>query len=374
MKRFSCTSAFLIAILFASCNRTADTTDNNSYCDTITHHAAFLNLSHRPDGILIAEIANPWNKDNTLARYALVHRDSILPENLSQDIRIVRTPVEHAAVFSAVHTNAMKELGVLGSLSAIADAIYFPPNDTVTNLLLSGRIYDLGNSANPANELLAASKSEVVLRSPMNGITSPKLPAGVVAIECADYMEPSPIGRAEWILFYGELFGKGKLARDILDNVIDEYSRLVFKAGCSATPKPKILVETETSGVWYVPAGQSYAARLYADAGADYPWAVSEGQGSLSLSLEEVAAKALDADLWLVRSYGYETTPETLLKLNPRYSGFKALKNGNVFSCDSEKRNIFSETSFHPEYILADYISIFHPDVMPDYEPRYFKK
>lgn len=369
---------FLISILactlFSSCSNGSGGNEICDYNDTITNHAAYLRMVRTPEGFVLADIVNPWDKDRILARYALVSRDSVIPDNLPENAEVVRVPVEHAAVFSSVHTGLMKELGVIDALAAVADVAYFPKNDTVQALLNTKRILNLGNSNNPSNELIAASKSEVVLRSPMAGVSAPPTPPGVIAIECADYMENTPVGRAEWMLFYGELFGKGREARAILDDVIDSYSALVFKAGSSSLPKPKILVETETEGVWYVPAGQSYAARLYADAGADYPWSATDGQGSLALSLEEVASKAMDADLWLVRSYGYETTPESLKKLNPRYSAFKAVKENNVYSCDTESRNMFSETSFHPEYILEDYISIFHPDVLTDYKPRYFRK
>lgn len=350
------------------------TFESNTECDTLTHHAEYLTLSRRDDGVIFADISNPWEKDKRLVRYALVHRDSVIPGNLDNKLSIIRIPVEHAAVFSSVHTGLMNELGVIDRLSAIAEAKYFPKNDTVSILLENKKIVNLGNSNNPSSELIAAGKVEVILRSPVNGVVGSLLPQGVIPIECVDYMENTPIGRAEWMLFYGELFGKGKEVRKILDEVIESYGELVLKSRSSNIPNPKLLVETETSGVWYVPAGGSYAARLYADAGADYPWKDTKGQGSLALSLEEVASSAIDADIWLVRSYGYETTPETLLRLNPRYGVFKSLKDDNVYSCDSEKRNVFEETSFHPERLLADYISIFHPDVMGDFKPRYYKK
>ena len=182
---------------------------------------------------------------------------------------------------------------------------------------------------------MAANGIDVVLRSPQQGMPGAKLPGHIVAVECADYMETSPIGRAEWILLLGELTGNREAAANVFENVIDNYSSLVFEVSGATSPRPKLLAETEYSGVWYVPQGGSYMARMYADAGADWPWSDTEGSGSLSLSLEEVAKKALDADVWLVRSYGYETTPATLKALNPRYANFEAVKNGNIYSCNT---------------------------------------
>lgn len=366
-------TALLGAVLF-SCSGSGGSDNFADTADTLTFHASYLTMAELPDGTVVADIADPWNKDARLARYLFVDRDSAIPDSLPAGAKIIRTPVERAAVFSSVHTGAMEELGVIDALKAVADVAYFPDGDTVKSLVANSAVADIGNSQNPSAEILVSVRPEVLLRSPMQGITAAQLPAGIIPVECADYMEDTPIGRAEWLLFFGELFGKRDEAREIFDGVIDEYNSLAVKAAAASSPKPKLLVETETSGVWYVPAGESYAARLYSDAGADYPWANTAGQGSLALSLEEVASKALDADVWLVRSFGYETTSRTLCALNPRYESFKALKDGNIYSCDTQKRNIFSEVPFHPERLLADYIAIFHPEVMPDYETKYFRK
>lgn len=366
--------AMLAGVALCACKREASFTyDEVGAADTLTHHARYLTIADCGGGLVRVDIANPWDEDKMLARYALVDRDSVVPDTLPADIVVIRTPVERAAVFSSIHTGAFEELGALGQVAAIADRQYFTPVDTVSILLGKGEIVDLGSISSPSVELMAASGVTAVLRSPMQGAAGAKYPSGVAAVECADYMEPTPIGRAEWILLLGELTGKRQVARDILDKVIDNYSSLVFKAGSATTPRPKILAETEYSGVWYVPQGGSYMARLYTDAGADWPWADTTGSGSLSLSLEEVAAKALDADLWLVRSYGYETTTSTLKALNPRYTAFEAWKRGNIYSCDTEKRNIFNDVAFHPDKVLAEYIAIFHPELMPGYELQYFK-
>ena len=161
-------------------------------------------------------------------------------------------------------------------------------------------------------------------------------------------------------MLLGELFGRRDEARKVFDNVINDYNDLVLKAKLAQTERPKVLVETEQSGVWYLPAGKSYQARMLADAGACYPWEDTDGQGSLALSLESVAAKAIDADVWLIRTYGY--------------SSFKAVKKGGIYSCDSAIRPIFNDIAFHPERVLADYVAIFHPEVLPGHELRYFRR
>ncbi|MBD5232544.1 MAG: ABC transporter substrate-binding protein [Bacteroidales bacterium] len=340
--------------------------------DTLTHHARYLTISDIGGGTVLADIADPWNDGAFLGRYALVHRDSTIPDGLPEGTAVIRTPVERAAVYSSVHTGGIAELGALGSVCAVADPAYFPDGDTIHTLISEGKIVDLGPVQSPSAEKIVAAGTELVLRSPMQGVTAAPLPRSVVPVELADYLETTPIGRAEWILLLGELTGKRTEARQMFDGVIDRYSELVFKAGGSALPKPKVLTESEQSGVWYLPAGGSYMARMINDAGGVWPWADTEGSGSLPLSLEKVAERALDADVWLLRTFGYAASPKTLVAADSRYAAFKPVKEGTVYGCDTSVKPLYNELAFHPEYLLADYVAIFHPDVMPDYELRYF--
>lgn len=342
--------------------------------DTITHHAEYLDIYDSVDGTTFIDIKDPWNDGNFLGRYALVNKDSTIPNNISDNYVIIRTPVERIAAYSAIHTQALDELGAIGNLVAVADAIYFPSTDTISALLRSGEIVDVGSSQAPSVEKLAMQRVDLVLRSPMQGIIAPKLPSTIVPIECADYLETTPIGRAEWILLLGEICDKRDVASQIFKNVEARYLSLCERAKASSLSNPKVITEYEQSGIWYVPAGESYMARLLIDAGAEYPWENTSGSGSLPLSFEKVAEKAIDADIWLLRTFGYTPDTHSLMAQNAKYRMFKAVKNNAVYGCDTSVKPLFNDLAFHPELILADYVAIFHPDVMPGYELRYFSK
>ena len=340
--------------------------------DTLTHHAKYLTIADVGAGVVRVDIADPWNEGRYLGRYALIDRDSLVPDNLGEDIKVIRTPIRNAAVFSAVHSGGLCELDAIECISAVADGAFFAADDTIASLLNDGNIIDVGQASAPSAEKIAAARCEIVLRSPMQGVAAGNLPRGIIARECADYLETSPIARAEWLLLLGELTDKREKAREIFTEVIDTYSDLAFRAAGASSPKPKVLTESEYSGVWYVPAGQSYMAKMLADAGADYPWADTDGSGSLALSLEKVAEKAIDADIWLLRTFGYTASPATLVAQNRRYGSFKALRENNIYGCDTQRKPIFNDIAFHPERVLADYVAIFHPELMPDYSLRYF--
>lgn len=369
-----CLISIAVAFFAGSCGGAGageDTYTDAEVCDTLTHHSRLLCVSERSDGVVLADISNPWRQGQYLGRYALVHVDSVLPADLPPYAAVIRTPVARAAVFSSVHTSALCELGALGMVAAVADGRYFPPADTVSVLLRSGRITDVGTYMQPSAELLVQSGSRVVLNSPMPG-AMPVLPPSVTCVPMADYMESSPIGRAEWIILLGELSGKRAEAMNIFDGVIERYTMLHMKASAAASPRPKVMADTEQSGVWYVASGDSYMARMLADAGAVWPWADVKGTDALPLGMEDVAARALDADIWLIRNYGGDITAESLAGTSARVKAFKAWKDGKIYVCNTARDNIFDITAFHPDAVLAEYVSIFHPEVLPDYEPRYF--
>lgn len=343
-------------------------------CDTLTHYARFLTIADAGCGIVFVDIADPWHDDSYLARYAFIHRDSIIPNGVTAHRLLVRTPVNRIAVFSSIHTDGINELGAISTLAAVADGMFFLDTDTVSKLITTGKVIDVGSYQAPSSEKLAMARVEAVLRSPMQGAATAQLPQGIVPIECADYLETSPIARAEWLLLLGELTGKRAEANEIFSNVIERYSSLSQKATNASSPKPKVLTECEESGVWYVPANESYMASMIRDAGGISPWSDIKGTGSAPLGFEKVAERCIDADIWLLRTFGFSPDANWLVAQNTRYAAFKAVKNNNVYGCDSSVKPIFNDLAFHPERILADYVAIFHPDVMPEYELKYFTK
>ncbi len=342
--------------------------------DTLTLHASLLTLADLAEGgACIADIRSPWDENAYLARLLLVPRDSAIPEEAASGRTVVRTPVERAAVFSAVHTSAMQELGTLRKLVAVADGNFFAPCDSVRALLDRGAVIDAGSSQQPSQERLIAAQPELVLLSPMQGQQLPALPASMTTVPMADYLETSPIGRAEWLLLLGKLFGKYPEASGIFDKVVNDYCDLQVRAEL-AQGRPVVLVDTEYSGAWYVPAGESYMARMIRDAGATTPWSDSKGTGSLTLDMERVLAGAADADYWLVRTFGAQPTLSSVRAINPLNARIKAWREGNVYGCDTAARPLFNDTAFHPERVLADMLAIFHPETMEGYTLRYYSK
>lgn len=344
--------------------------------DTLTMYANGLTMVGMPEGgATFVEIANPWtNKRAPLGRYMLVPRDSTVPKDIPTDIKIIRTPVERSAVFSSVHTSALTELNALNALVAIADGAFFPENDTISSLLRAKRISDVGASSSPVAECIIVARPEIVLNSPLEDSSLPNLPKNIITIPMTDYMETSPIGRAEWILLLGKLYGKDELAEKIFRGVVENYSDLQCRAAL-AQGRPTVLTGTEYQGTWFVPGGKSYMAKMIHDAGAKTPWSEDSSTGSLSFSVERVLADARDADFWIISTFGSEPSLSSLQRENPKYAYFRPWKEGNIYVCDTQTHTLFNDIAFHPERLLAEYIAIFHPEIAGDsLSLRYFSK
>jgi iron complex transport system substrate-binding protein len=187
-------------------------------------------------------------------------------------------------------------------------------------------------------------------------------------------MESSPLARAEWMRFYGMLYGREREA-DSLFAVVDSSYHALCQQAKEAGKGRSVLVDKQTGSVWYVPGGRSTIGQMIQDANARYPWASDAHSGSVSLPFEAVIEKAGEADIWLFRYSGqHDITADELLGEHHGYDHFRAFKNHNAFGCDVERSQFYEESPFHPDWLLNDLTSILHPD-LTDLEPlRYYRR
>ncbi len=352
----------IIALLCSCSGEQKSLTEGVDECP----QAQLLSLT-RHDGYTLAEVQDPWNDGKLLDRYVLVPADADTYGMNLPDGTLLRVPLTSAAVYSSVHGRGFDEVGARSVITGVCDADYFPAS------LLDSAVVDLGPSLSPSVERMRALAPQAIVLSPYqnSGFGEVAL-TGIPIVQMADYMETTPLGRAEWIKFIGELTGRRHQADSIYSAVSEEFNRLRDMAAAAASPRPKVLTEQLTSGVWYVPGGASYMAHLIADAGGDYPWASDTHTGSLQLDVERVMAQASDADVWLIRTYGYMESRPNMLQASGLYRHFKAFDSG-LYGCDSKVSPIYDVMAFHPEVVLADFIAIFHPDAgLP--QPVFYKK
>ena len=323
---------------------------------------------------ILVRVQNPWDTARILHTYVLVGRETELPVGLPEGT-LVRTPVEKALVYSSVHCGLLSELGAIDRSGGICDLQYIEIPE-IQNRCASGRMVDAGNSMNPDIEKIIDFHPDAILLSPFenSGGYGRIEKLGIPVIECADYMETSPLGRSEWMRFFGLLFGKRRQADSLFTAVRADYLQLCDLVK-SVNQRPTVISELKSGSAWYVPGGKSTTGRLYQDAGATYMWAEDEHSGSIPLSFETVFDRGQDADFWLFKYNRQQDKTLTELKSDyASYAGFRAFQTGQVYGCNSGQVPFYTETPFHPERLLEDLIRIFHPGVLPAGECRYFKR
>ena len=385
-------------------------------------------------------VANPWKAGTLLHRYILIPKGEEGDKTVTRlalqrtsgmgcTTDTVRTPVERSAVFIAPHCQLMYELGCQQAIRGVCDLDYINipnvrkraasagkaaagktsagnvsfGNVSAQNTSAQNPIVDCGSSMAPDIERIIALKPEAILVSPFeNSGGYGKLDKlHIPIIEAADYMESSPLGRAEWMKFYGMLFGKGKnisttVAGKALTTVAGKASEATLPASCElkadslfakiekeylklkaeAGKLPKglsILTERKTGNVWYVPGGQSTIGILLKDANARYIFSDDKHSGSLPMSPEQILAKGSQVDVWAFKYFG--GAPLSQVQLLQEYDGYKALaafNRGNIYQVDTSTVPYFELTSFHPELLLREFIILAHGERFG--KLRFYKK
>ncbi len=364
-------SIYIFATLLGSCigNRAVSISEPIAV-DTIKYATGF-SIS-RYDDFTEVIVRDPWDSTRMLQRYLLVDRSlERLPRGMGEG-SVVRIPIERLVAHTSVHASIVELLAQQDRIVGLCEVKYID-SKILKSRVADGSVLDLGEATAPNVELIMDLETEAIITSPFKDAGyGPTEKLGIPIIEGADYMENHPLGRVEWIRFYGMLVGAEQAADSIFAATCREYNSL---KGLTADVKdrPTLITERKYGGQWFVPGGGSYNAVMYEDAGADYIFKDVEQGGSVPLSFESVLDRGIHADIWLMKYYNHEDMSyRDLASEYSPYANFDAFKSRQIYACNSYKVPYYEDVPMHPHLILMDYISIFHPDLLPDYTPQYY--
>lgn len=372
---FTIKAAFFLGMLslLASCGSGNYSPKSEGGTPIGLKYAENLKLTRYPDFVK-ADLRNPWDTAKLLHTYILIPDSADIPADLPEGT-IVRTPLKNSLVYSAIHLGLLEETGVISGVTGICDS-NFITRRSLREKIDSGEITDCGNSMSPDIERIIRLNPDGILLSPYetSGNYGKLGSLGIPLIECADYMETSPLGRAEWAKFYGLLYGNESEMEKLFSATEEKYLDLKTIAS-GETTKPKVLLDRLYGSSWSVPGKQTTIGIFIEDAGGVNPFA-DAGTGSRQLSGEQVLYKAGDADIWLVRyAQSSDKTMKELSEDNPIYRRFKPFREGNVYGCNTLSVAFYEEIPFHPDRLLADLIKVFHPSLLPtEQDFKYFTK
>lgn len=327
----------------------------------------------------LLKIKNPWPKADKTYKFALVPREQAKKAemNPSNFNGIIQTPVTKIVVTSTTHIPALELLGVEQTLVGFPGTDYISSEKT-RERIDSGDVRELGNNEGINTEVLLELRPDVVVAFGVDG-TNKSMEiienAGIPVIYNGDWVEKSPLAKAEWIKLFGALYDKENEAKRIFNQIEMDYNE-AKKIALSSTNKPTILCGAMHKDVWYLPNGTSPEAQFLKDANTTYLWSETTESGSIALNFEAVFEKGKNADLWL--SPSYYTSYEALKKANNHYTEFDAFKNKKIYTFSNTRGKnggvLYYELGIsRPDLILKDMIKICHPELLPDYKTTFFK-
>lgn len=364
---------FVSLVLTVICSCSGGSTNSVSGGDTLQLKYAKNLCMVRHDGYTIVTMADPWHKDKTLHRYVLAS-DSAIERGGLPEGTVIRTPMRSAVVFTTIHSSLFLSLGARDIIKGVCDLRYIKL-PWIQEQCRLGRIKDCGSGMSPDIEKIIDTKPDAILLSPFenSGGYGKLEEVDIPIVECADYMENSPLARAEWMRFFGMLTGHEREADSMFNAVEQRY--LALKETAEKTKsRPSVVIDKKSGGVWYVAGGQSTMGTLIDDAGGQYVFASEKKSGSIAMPFEAVLDRAGQADIWLMRySSDHPLTLRELLSEHEGYGQMKAYRQGRVYGCNTKTSLFFEESLFWPDRLLADFISIIHPEVEDIGEARYFQ-
>ena len=325
----------------------------------------------------VVKITKPWPGAKENFTYVLKEKNGIIPDSLKR-FTIIPIPLKSIVVTSTTHIPALEMLGIENTLVGFPNTDYISSEKT-RKLIDAGKVREVGTNETLNTEVLIDMAPDLIVSFSLNN-NNPTIDnlqkSGLKVIYNGDWTEQSPLGKAEWIKFFGALYGLDAKANTIFSEIEKEYTTTLALAK-KAIAKPTVLCGAMYQDQWYVPQGESWASLFMKDAQSNYLWADSKGTGSLSLPFETVLDKAQNADYWI--SPGDFSSLKEMNDSNPHYKEFTAFKNKKVYSYSINKGAkggilYFELSPTRPDWVLKDFIKIFHPELLPNHKLFFFQK
>ncbi len=326
------------------------------------------------NGVKKLQILDPFSNYTVQQTAVLLKKGQVY--NPLEGEFIVRIPIESVIPFSTSYISMIDTLSGMNSIIAVENKNYIY-NKRLLNKIKDGEVQSIGAINQLDLEAILTLQPDALITIGNSGEQPQQIQklirAGIPQINNYDWKENHPLGKAEWIKFFGILYEKEAEANAIFEGVESNYIR--YK-NLAKSNKPNVLFSSLYNGTWYIPGGNSYASQFVKDAGGTYPWIDDSSTGSLPLSFETVANKQATPDIWINPNYSYL---KDMTSDDSRYFSFLKSVRGNVYG--STKRltpnggNDYWEIgTLRPDLVLKDYIELFKLDKCREDSLFFFKK
>lgn len=319
---------------------------------------------------------NALKTDTT--QFVLVQRGKVVPAGFAKS-QVIEIPIKKLVGMSSLQI-AMADFVDSPDIITGLNSLKYVNSPAVRKNIKAGKVKEVGEEGSINAEVVISIHPDLIMAmgNPSASVSQYQtiINAGIPVLLISEWLENTPLGRAEWVKLMAALVNQEDLADRKFARIEKEYNRLA-ELGKNTATKPVVIVGMPFKGSWFVPDGTSFMAQFFKDAGADYSWADTKGTGSMPLSFESIAPVALKADYWI--NTGTVNSKAEIATADERYTFFKPYKTNAIYNFNKRINDLGSNDYWesgvvNPQLVLADFIKIFHPDLLPNYELFYYKQ
>ncbi len=368
--KYSIFSIILLCCLFASCsgNNISKVEDFTEDVYTPQYSSGFDIKGADGKESVIISVKNPWQGAEDVTTLLFVARnDESVPEGFAG--QVLNGDAKRIVAMSSTH------IAMLGAVDADYTVVGVSGIDYISNPNIQTRrdsIGDVGYEGNINYELLLSLDPDLVLLYGVNGASSMEgklKELGIPFMYVGDYLEESPLGKAEWLVALSEIVGKRVDGEKTFAAIPERYNALKKKVADTVLDAPSVMLNTPYGDSWFMPSTESYVARLVKDAGGDYIYKKNTGNSSLPIDLEEAYQLTSEADMWL--NVGMANSLDELKASCPKFTDTRCFRNGCVWNnnlrTNAAGGNDYYESAVvNPDILLRDLVKIFHPELVTE--------
>ncbi|WP_223559149.1 ABC transporter substrate-binding protein [Chryseobacterium lathyri] len=297
--------------------------------------------------------------------------------NFTYNFKSSQTPFKRIILLNASMAGYISELGAENLIVGVSSPEYIY-SEKIQNLLKEGKIRNVGSEQKYDVEKIISMKPDAVFTNYIASFDNAYQLLknnGIQVVFLDEYMEQLPLEKAAYIKIFGEFFGKEKEAQAKYEEIEKNYNHLKQLA-LKAKEKPVVLANEMYGDVWYLPGGKTSVANYITDANASYIMKDNKEEKSLTMSFEEVYAKSGQVQYWI--NAGNHTSKKEMLAGNPFYGKLEVFNKGKIYTVAGKEKlkanDFFERGAVRADLVLKDYIRIFHPELLPEYQLTYMKE
>lgn len=264
------------------------------------------------------------------------------PDNLDESIIVMQQPVNNIYLVSSAVMDMFRELNAFDTIGFSAQKAENWYVEGAKAAMENGDILYAGKYSSPDYELLVSKKCSLAIENSMI-LHSPEVKEMLedfdipVIIEYSSY-ETHPLGRVEWIKFFGALTGMEEEAEKAFEKQTEIVKHVT---ATKKTDKTVAFFYITSNGLVQVRQSNDYIPKMIELAGGRY---IFENLGddskrsTMNMQVEEFYNKAKDADYLIYNSTidGGVKSVDDLIEKCSVLSDFKAVKSGDVWCTEKD--------------------------------------